>query len=257
MIRALRAQAGQTASRVEPHGIGTTSSVPVARSWTRRSMGRPQTRADAANSRAIIGGDDEVRPGHQAAPPSTRVSAGRSVSAEGGEVVVGVVGEADPDGFGDAVDLDVADAGEGVGDHVARRAAQPGGPAEGEVDVLGLVQPEPDPDGEQVPLRQHVLARVLDRPDHDNTDRPALGQQQAEGGLDALLDGPVVHPRRERGQLVHHHHDQRLIRGRGVEPGDAEQPVLAFPHHPVPDPPSGSIASSSPLSLCTLRSVSA
>ena len=54
MIRALRAQAGQTASRVDPHGIGTTSSVPVARSWTRRSIGRPHTRADSAK-RAGVG----------------------------------------------------------------------------------------------------------------------------------------------------------------------------------------------------------
>jgi hypothetical protein len=63
------------------------------------------------------------------------------------------------------------------GDHVARRAPQPSGPAEGEIDVLGLVQPQADPDRKQVPLRQHVLARVLNRSHHDNTDGPALGQQ--------------------------------------------------------------------------------
>ena len=37
------------------------------------------------------------------------------------EVGVGVVGEADSDGFGDAVDLDVPDAGQGVGEQVALR----------------------------------------------------------------------------------------------------------------------------------------
>jgi hypothetical protein len=35
-------------------------------------------------------------------------------------------------------------------------------------------------------LREHVLAGVLDRP-HDDTDGPALTEEEAEGGLDALL----------------------------------------------------------------------
>ena len=47
--------------------------------------------------------------------------------------------------------------------------------------MLGLVDPQPDPDGEQVPLREHVLARVLDRPDHHDPDGAALGQQQRRG----------------------------------------------------------------------------
>ena len=46
-----------------------------------------------------------------------------------------------------------------------------------------------------------------------------------------FLTGAVVDPGGEGGELVHHHHDQRLIRGRSVEPGDAEQPVLTFPHY--------------------------
>ena len=52
---ALCAQGGQTASRVEPHGIATVSLVPVCRSSTRRSKGRTQIRCEIASSRAISG----------------------------------------------------------------------------------------------------------------------------------------------------------------------------------------------------------
>ena len=73
------------------------------------------------------------------------------------EVGVGVVGEADSDGFGDAVDLDVPDAGQGV--------------------------------GEQVALREDVLARVVYRPDDHHADRAALGEQEPAGELNAAFQG--------------------------------------------------------------------
>ena len=78
MIRALRAQAGQTASRVDPHGIGTTSSAaggPVVDPAQHRAAAHPSRRGQGAG---VVGGDGEVGPAHQAAPPSTKVSAGRS-----------------------------------------------------------------------------------------------------------------------------------------------------------------------------------
>ena len=63
-----------------------------------------------------------------------------------------------------------------------------GAVAEDHVHLLRLGQPQPDAGREQVPERQHVLTRVLQRGDHVHADRPALGQQQAEGGLDPVAD---------------------------------------------------------------------
>ena len=41
--------------------------------------------------------------------------------------------------------------------------------------MLGFVDRQADPDREQVALRDDVLAGVLDRADHDDADRAALG----------------------------------------------------------------------------------
>ena len=82
---------------------------------------------------------------------------------------------------------DVGDAGQGVGDQLAVRAAVVRVGAEGQADVFGFVDPQPDPDGEQVPLRDDVLARVLHRADDDDADGAALGEQQRQGGVDPLL----------------------------------------------------------------------
>ena len=144
--------------------------------------------------------------------------------------VVGVPGEPDPDRVGDAVDGDVGDAGQGVGDQLAVRAAVVRIGAEGEADVLGLADGQADPDREQVALRDHVLARVLQRPDDHDTDGAALGQQQRQGGVDPLPHGAVGDPGGQRGQLVDDHHDQRLDGGRGVQAGVAAEPVGAAAH---------------------------
>jgi hypothetical protein len=47
--------------------------------------------------------------------------------------------------------------------------------------VFGLVDPQPDSDGEQVPVRDHVLAGVLQRADDHDADRPALREPSARG----------------------------------------------------------------------------
>jgi hypothetical protein len=51
--RALSTHAAHTASRVEPHGIATLDSPPVAWSITRRTNGRPHTRCSTASCCAI------------------------------------------------------------------------------------------------------------------------------------------------------------------------------------------------------------
>ena len=65
---ALAAQAGHRESRVDPHGIGTAVTVPVARSVTLRSSGRTQTPADSANATAMsvvtITPASEITPHH-------------------------------------------------------------------------------------------------------------------------------------------------------------------------------------------------
>ena len=140
-----------------------------------------------------------------------------------GDVGVGDVGEPDPDRFGDPVDADVPDAGQGLGDLVAAGAAVPGTGAEDQADLVGLGEPQRDPGGEQVAQGDDLLARVLHRPDHADPDRAALGEQQRQGGGDPLLGVPVGDVGGQRGELVDQHHDQRLVDGRGVQPGDPAQ----------------------------------
>ncbi len=85
-------------------GLGSTSTTTADRPWLRP----PRSRGWAAG--ATCGG----------------------WSAELGDVGEGVAGEPDPDGFGDAVDLDVARRrAAGVGDPVAAGAAVPGAVARG------------------------------------------------------------------------------------------------------------------------------
>ena len=80
-----------------------------------------------------------------------------------------------------------ADAGEPVRDAVAAGAPVPGAWPEDEGDVFGFGHPEPDPDRQQVALREDVLAGVLDGADHEDAGGAALGQQQAEGRFDPPL----------------------------------------------------------------------
>jgi hypothetical protein len=56
-------------------------------------------------------------------------------------VVVGDVGEADPDGFGDAVDLDEADAGLAVRDLIAACTEIAGSRSEDQADLFGFGEP--------------------------------------------------------------------------------------------------------------------
>ena len=87
---------------------------------------------------------------------------------------VGDVGEADPDGFGDAVEGDVADPGECFGDVVAAGAAFAGTITEDHVDLLGFGHAQGDAGGEQVPGRQHVFAWVLQCGDDEHAHSAAL-----------------------------------------------------------------------------------
>ena len=105
-------------------------------------------------------------PARQARRRRLRCQARSRRSPAGGEhpdVVIGDPGEADPDRFGHAVDLDEADSGQAVRDLITAGAAVPGSGAEDQTDLVGLSQPQRDPDREQVPGRQGLLAGVLDR----------------------------------------------------------------------------------------------
>ena len=106
-----------------------------------------------------------------------------AVSAEVGDVGEGVAGEADPDGFGDAVDLDERDAGEPVRDPVAAGAAVPGAVAEHQADVFGFGHPESDPDRQQVALREDVFAGVLDGADDEDAGGAGPGTAAGRGPL--------------------------------------------------------------------------
>ena len=88
-------------------------------------------------------------------------------------MVIGDEGEADPDRFGQAVDLDEADPGQAVWDLVAAGAAVPRARAEDQPYLVGFGEPQRNPDREQVTGRQGLLARILDGADDRNADGAA------------------------------------------------------------------------------------
>ena len=100
------------------------------------------------------------------------------MDARGLDVLIGQPGGADAYWVRVTFEPDVRDTGAEVGvgaDLVGRRAAVAGAVAEHHVGLLGLIEPHSYPAGEQVPDRQHVLARVLECPDDAVADRAALG----------------------------------------------------------------------------------
>jgi hypothetical protein len=82
--------------------------------------------------------------------------------------------------------------------------------------LVGLSQPERDPDREQVTRRQNFFAWVLNRSDHRDADGAALGQQPPQRVLDPPAKVAFVHIR-QCGQLVDQDHNQRLRRRRLVQ----------------------------------------
>src|SRR5207249_2355108 len=95
--------------------------------------------------------------------------------------------------------------------------------AEGEVDVPGFGQPQRDAGREQVPKCEDLLARVLGGGDDVYAAGAALGEEQPEGGLDAVLGLPVGDVGGQGGEFVDDDDVQRLLDGRGVLAGDAAQ----------------------------------
>jgi hypothetical protein len=73
-------------------------------------------------------------------------------------VVVGEVGEADPDGFGDSVEFDEGDSGQAGRDLIAPGAAVSGAGGEDEADLVGFGEPERDSDRDQVARGQDFFA---------------------------------------------------------------------------------------------------
>ncbi len=136
-----------------------------------------------------------------------------------------------------SVEADVADAGQVLADLVTAGAAVACALAEDQGDVVAFGQPQRDPGREQVADGQDLLARVLHRPDHADADRAALGQQQRQRGGDPSFGVPVDHVGGQRGELVDDHQDQRLLDGRGVQPGPAPQVRLPATASPPPRPP--------------------
>ena len=109
----------------------------------------------------LIGDHGGVRPGpHTNAAATSRVSTRASTRPMAAGWPSWSASEADPDGFGDAVDCDVADARQGVGDQVTRCAAVPRAGAEENVDIVGLVHPHPDPDGQQATVGRMSFGRT-------------------------------------------------------------------------------------------------
>ena len=93
---------------------------------------------------------------------------------EGGDVVVGDVKCPHPLRCHGAVDEHVAHTGGGVGDAVAFRPGIAGSLSEDHGGLGGFGQPQPDPDGDQLPHRQGVFGGVLHRGHHRDPHRAAL-----------------------------------------------------------------------------------
>jgi hypothetical protein len=111
--------------------------------------------------------------------------------AHGLDVLIGDPGGADAYWVRVTFELDVRDTGAEVGagaDLVGQRAAVAGAVAEHRVGPLGLIEPHSYPVGEQVPDRQHVLARVLEYPDDAAADRAALGGNGGDRGQRPLAE---------------------------------------------------------------------
>ena len=115
------------------------------------------------------------------------------------------------------------------GDVVGQRAAIPCAVAEDHVHLLGLVQPERDLVGEQVADVHDLFARVLERGQDADPDRPALGGERGQRGGDAQLEALVGLVGGQERDLVDHDQDERVIDGGGVgalESGEPARPLL-------------------------------
>ena len=202
---------------VEPQGIATRVSVPVSRSSTRRINGRMQTPWSWATSRAICAvtspsGSASSTGSVMIPPPSWTASCCAAseepwrlhlrhlvdsghddgdlhrcpeVDGEGADHVVGDVGDPNP---GDVAVLgqDVPDAGGVAGDLVTRRPGRHRTLRQDHDDLLPFPEAEGEALVEQVPLRDGVLARVLQVAVDDEPRRPTQ-RQQARSAVSARL----------------------------------------------------------------------
>ena len=94
-------------------------------------------------------------------------------------------------------------------DLVGEGAAVAGAVAEHHVDLVGFVQPHGDPGGEQVPQVDHVLARVLQRPDHAHADGAALAGEGGDGGFGAFAEVAFGLVGGQERQLIDDHDQER------------------------------------------------
>ena len=82
-------------------------------------------------------------------------------------------------------------------------------------------------------MRHHLLARVLQRGHHAVADRPALGRERGERGLDPLSQLPVGLVGGQERHLIHQHHHERELGCRRVVtllPGQLGGPGLHICH---------------------------
>ena len=128
---------------------------------------------------------------------------GGEVGGEGADHVVGDVGDPDP---GDVAVLGqgVADAGGGAGDLVAGRPGGDGAFGEDHHDLFAFAEAEGEGLVEQVPLRDGVLARVLQVAVDDVAGGPTQRQQRPQRGVGAVDQVPVGGVGGQHRQLVDH-----------------------------------------------------
>ena len=189
-----------------------------------------------AAHRARLVGPPRRRRAHAAASDRPQLRIFGALLGHGPDVGVGDPSGADPYRVGVGFQPDErhprADRGVG-GDQLAGRPAVVGAVAEQHVGLPGLIQPHRDPVREQVPDRQHVLARVLQRGHHAVPDRPALRGQGGEGGHDPLPEFAVRLVGGQERDLIDQHHHERVLHGRDVVaafPGEPGRPALHVRH---------------------------
>jgi hypothetical protein len=105
--------------------------------------------------------------------------------------------------------------------------------------LVGLIQPQRDAGREQVAEADHVLARVLQRADDADADRPTLAGQRGYRCLSALTLVTIGLVGGEERELVDEHDEERKLQGRresAGRPGELGGPVVHLGHGVLEEP---------------------